>query len=117
VDTVVWFNIRDQDAGGDFGATFQSGLYFADASPKPSLAAFRFPLVVRRSGGTSRTAWMRAPVGGTLVLERQAGGSWVSVASRHVGPEQVVTIPLSGPAKSAILRARVGSETSPAIHA
>ena len=43
--------LRDSDASapGVFGG-FESGLRFADGRPKPSLAAFRLPLAVRRLG-------------------------------------------------------------------
>ena len=44
---------------------FQSGLLFADGRPKPSLAAYRLPLVVvRRSRRSTRVElWMRVPPG------------------------------------------------------
>jgi hypothetical protein len=43
--------LRDSDPTGknEYGG-FESGLRFADGRPKPSLAAFRLPLAVKRSG-------------------------------------------------------------------
>lgn len=65
--------------------TYQSGLYTAEPGPrpKPSANAYKFPLVVRRSGGTARI-WGQArfaPNGATyqVTLQSQAPGStaWV----------------------------------------
>jgi len=49
--------LRDSDPTGpkEYGG-FESGLRFADGKPKPSLAAFRLPLAVRRSGAKA-TVW------------------------------------------------------------
>ena len=48
---VTWFRIRDQAPVPSYGATNQSGVYLLAGEPKPSLAAWLFPLSCRRSGG------------------------------------------------------------------
>ncbi len=74
VDTVFWYLVRDQ-AGKDYNTSYFSGVYFFNGQPKPSLEAYRFPLVVMPSGH-SATVWGIAPRGGRVAVERQSGRSW-----------------------------------------
>jgi hypothetical protein len=66
----------DADVGG-----FQSGLRLRDGTAKPSLAAFRTPLVIRREGRAQRrvAAWGEVrPTGSAHVqILRNAGKRWV----------------------------------------
>jgi hypothetical protein len=61
---------------------FQSGLLFADGRPKPSLAAYRLPLVVvRPSRRSSRVdVWMRLPPGQRHVTVLPPSGRPVRIA-------------------------------------
>jgi hypothetical protein len=45
---VSWFPIRDQ--APNYGATYQSGVYFYDGAPKLSQRAFAFPFVIEPAG-------------------------------------------------------------------
>ena len=49
VDTITWFQIRDQLPDPSYAATVQSGIYFADGRAKRAQRAFRFPLVAERA--------------------------------------------------------------------
>jgi hypothetical protein len=66
----------DADVGG-----FQSGLRLRDGTAKPSFAAFRTPLVVRRNGRAPKhvSAWGEVrPIGSAHVqILRNAGKRWV----------------------------------------
>ena len=111
VDTITWFQIRDQAPLPSYAATVQSGIYFADGRPKPAQRAFRFPLVAERAGRTALRVWGRAPVAGRVRIERRAGTSWRLV--RTVRATRHGTFFARIPARSRTsLRARVGSETS-----
>jgi hypothetical protein len=111
VDTITWFQIRDQLPEPSYAASHQSGVYFADGRAKPALTAFRFPFVAERAGRTALRVWGRAPVAGAVRIERRAGTAWRLVrtvrASRH--GTFLVRILARGSSK---LRARVASETS-----
>ena len=43
VSEVRWVRIRDDAPNPDFAGTIQSGLYFNDGTPKPSLQEFHSP--------------------------------------------------------------------------
>jgi hypothetical protein len=64
---------------------FQSGLYFANGKPKPSLAGFRSPIVVRPAGRARLLVWGQARAGNepAIVVEHRAPGSrtWVRIAT------------------------------------
>lgn len=109
VTTITWFNVRDQPPRPSYAATNQSGVFFLDGRAKPAAAAFRFPFVVRRPRGAT-IVWARAPVAGTLVVERRAGGRWSPLLAVRVGAGQVVQRRLHGHPHS--LRARIGSQRS-----
>jgi hypothetical protein len=111
VDTINWFQIRDQAPVPSFSETYQSGVFLRDGRPKPSATAFAFPFVV--TSRTARTAkvWLRAPARGTIRLEKRVGGRWKPAgsvtASRHAVVQRSVT--RSG---ATALRARQGQLTS-----
>jgi hypothetical protein len=57
---------------------FQSGLRFANGKPKPSLAGFPNPIVVRPSSRSRLLVWGQARPGGgraSITIERRAPGS------------------------------------------
>jgi hypothetical protein len=109
-NAVVWYLIRDQAPIPDYASAYESGVYYRDGGPKPSLEAFRFPFVVepQRRGSL---AWGRAPAAGTVLLERLRGSSWVVLARIRVAAGGVFTRSLKGrgPAR---YRAVLGAETS-----
>jgi hypothetical protein len=76
ISLVTWFLIRDRPSS----ERWQSGLYFAgdtiaDDQPKPSLQAFRFPMVAFVEGDKIRV-WCRTPggVSGNVVFKQSSGG-------------------------------------------
>jgi hypothetical protein len=91
----------------EFG-DWQSGLYFADGSPKPSAATFSAPVfaacVAGRAGGWV-AVWgrLRTPAPGTTAeVQQRAGGTWRTVAtfdrpsrSAKVGRASVATAPVA----------------------
>jgi hypothetical protein len=110
VDTITWFQIRDQDAGGNYATTVQSGIYFLDGRPKIAQRAFRFPFVAERAGRTKLRVWGRAPVAGTLRIERRTATRWVPVRKLRVKRRATFFVRIAGRRPS--LRARVGGQTS-----
>jgi len=111
VDTVTWFQIRDDEPRPSFAATNQSGMYLTDGRPKLSQRAFAFPLVLTpRAGGRAR-AWTRAPAAGRLVLQRRVAGRWRSIDRVSVRRHQVVQRSVRVP-RGISVRARVSGLTS-----
>jgi hypothetical protein len=70
VETIVWFQIRDQAPKPDYPSTNQSGLYLHSGKPKLAQRAFSFPLTCSRAGAGVRV-WMRAPRSGRVAIERR----------------------------------------------
>lgn len=79
-----WFGLRDSapNSKAPHSETFEGGLYFrgataADDKPKPSMYAFRFPLVAysRKSGFSF---WGRTPNSkpGKVTIQIRKGGHW-----------------------------------------
>lgn len=115
VERLYWFQIRDQAPTPSYAATHQSGLYLRDGTPKLAAQAFRFPLVLsRKRGGVE--VWGRAPGQGKVTLERRAGKAWTEVAEMQTDSSGVFAKKLPVASK-AVLRARLGGETSLAISA
>jgi hypothetical protein len=105
VDTVAWFQIRDQEPDPSYAATNQSGIYLLDGTPKLAAQAFRFPFACERAGRGRVRVWTKAPAAGPVeVLD----GDRV-VARLRAGSSRVVTARLRG---AAGLRARAGGSTS-----
>jgi hypothetical protein len=94
---MLWWNVRDdpRDRGYQFG--LQSGVYLrgptvAADTPKPLLTAFRFPFTAQRAGrGRSTTeVWGLAPAAGEVLIQRQSGTVWATVARLTAGPDRLV---------------------------
>jgi hypothetical protein len=111
VDTIVWFQVRDQLPVPSYAATSQSGVYFRDGRPKPALRAFRFPLVAERTGRSSVRVWGRAPVAGTVQIEQRTRSGWEPVRSIHADVHSTFITQIRGRGPLA-LRGRIGDETS-----
>jgi hypothetical protein len=92
-----------------------SGLFRGDAGspvPKPSLAAFRFPFVVKPAAGGS-LAWGIAPRRGAAVaIQQRSGGRWFTVA--RVRPRRSGEFRAGLDRGSGRYRARQGRRLSPA---
>jgi hypothetical protein len=87
----VNFQIADNPARPDVHAGFQSGVYFADGRPKPSLTAFHFPFVTDRINSSKLLAWGKAPESGKLLIQRQQGSRWITVKKLRVAKGAVFT--------------------------
>lgn len=90
VSRMLWFSLRDEPFGR---SPYQSGLYFANWKPKPTLRAYRFPFVayLERAGVT---IWGRTPRGtpAAVRIERRAlGGKWRTIAAFRSGAGGVFT--------------------------
>ena len=105
------FQIDDALDRPNVHAGFQSGIYFNDGRPKPSLTAFRFPFVTNRIDRSKLEAWGKAPASGKLLIQRQQGSRWITVKKLQVSKGGVfdTTLRLSGKQR---LRATVGSSQS-----
>jgi hypothetical protein len=99
VDTITWFQVRDQAPRPSYAASNQSGVFLRDGRAKPAATAFRFPFVASR-----RRVWTRAPVAGTLRIERDGR----TVRTVRVRAGQVLDIGLRSQ-RGARLRGAIGS--------
>jgi hypothetical protein len=107
----VNFQIADTPARPNVHAGFQSGVYFNDGRPKPSLTAFEFPFVTDRINSSRLLAWGKAPESGKLLIQRQQGNRWITVKKLRVAKGDVFTskLRLSGKQR---LRATVAGTQS-----
>jgi hypothetical protein len=92
VEVFFWFGLRDQESGGSFPTSVQSGLYFRgptldqDRPKQRLLQAFSFPFVALRRK-RSINVWGRVPAnrGGRIKIELWAGKRWRLVATVPAG--------------------------------
>ena len=110
VDTITWFQIRDQPLSRTRG-TPQSGTHYRDGRPKPAARAFRFPLVAERAGSATLRVWGRAPVAGVVQIERRTESGWRLIRTVRVSAHGTFFVRIAAHGKTR-LRARVGAETS-----
>ena len=80
VSTVFWYLLRDQ--APPYTINYASGIYYYNGKPKPSLIAYRFPLVVSADGRGRSQLWGIAPASGTVRVQVQRHG-WRTVATFH----------------------------------
>jgi Cellulase (glycosyl hydrolase family 5) len=105
------FQIADSTLRPTVHAGFQSGVYFTDGRPKPSLTAFSFPFVTNRIDRNKLEAWGRSPASGKLLIQRRQGSRWITVKKLQVSKGGVfdTTLRLRGKQQ---LRAQIGSSKS-----
>lgn len=113
IGVAILLQVRDSITGAPPPAQgLQAGVYFADARPKPSLTAVRFPFAAERAGRRALTAWGRSPAAGRLTIERRRrGGSWRVAKRFDVGAGEVFQAIVRARGR-ARLRASVAGETS-----
>lgn len=109
--TAINFEIRDSADRPNVHAGLQSGIYFIDGRPKPSLSAFKFPFVTERTSRSTLQAWGKAPESGKLLIQRQQGSRWVRLKKLQVSKGSVFVTKLKLAGKQR-LRAIVGSSQS-----
>ncbi len=105
------FQIDDASDRPNVHAGFQSGVYFIDGRPKPSLAAFRFPFVTERINNRKLRAWGKAPESGKLLIQRRRGSRWIRVRKMKVRSGGVFLSKLKLPGKQS-LRAKMAGQKS-----
>ena len=116
VSLFTWFQLRDEP----LSSLFQGGLYARCAgddcfSPKPGLAAFRFPFVAYRRD--SRVAvWGRTPLSteGKVVVEQRVKGDWARLGTLRASRGGIFKGSLRPRGRGA-LRARRGDRASPSF--
>lgn len=120
IDLLVWFQLRDAPAvGGNWGGTFQAGLFegggtrYIDATPKPFAQVLRFPFVAIPAGGGRATVWGRTPGSRRqrVTIERRSGDEWKRVARVGAGSGGIFKTSPRVP-RGSLLRARVDTDTS-----
>ena len=112
VDTITWFQIRDQLPQPSYAATNQSGVYFADGRPKPAQRAFRFPFAAARAGRGTLRIWGRAPAAGSVRIQRRTASGWRTVRSVTVRRHGTFALRIPRGEAPDRLRATVGAERS-----
>jgi hypothetical protein len=111
VSTVFWEQVGDQPPVPDFASSSQSGVYYLDGQPKPSLTAYHFPVAAWRASRSAVDVWGRTPVAGRVAIERLAGSRWKTIRVLHAGARATFMTQL--PDRHAFrLRAQVGGQTS-----
>ncbi len=108
---VVNLPLTDEDPSSHLHDTLQSGLYFFDGRPKPSLEAFRFPVVADPRSKSKARVWGKAPSSGQLVIERKRGKGWKRLESRSVSEGSVFKANVKA-GRGTVIRATVGGESS-----
>jgi len=105
VSLVTWFLLKDQPLAS---SPYQSGLYFHNGSPKPTLRAFRFPFVAFRNDDGQIDVWGRTPSGkpGILAIEQRSGATWKRLGTVKTNSFGVFTGSYPSPDKGR-LRARL----------
>ncbi len=113
VNAVIWFRLQDDPLRQ---TPYQSGFFTASGQPKHSLEAFRFPFVAFRAG-SGVAVWGRTPFGksGSVIIERQAGKGWTSVARLRADRYGIFSRQLSALATTTALRARLVSPVESSI--
>src|SRR4051812_23973530 len=118
ISTMVWFKLRDDPFNGDWGASFQAGLFlnttdmYSNEKRKPAADVLRFPFAAVPEGGRV-SVWGRTPRsrGGKVTIEMAKGSGWVSIAKVNAGSHGIFRLKLNG-RRGARLRARTGGSTS-----
>lgn len=110
-EAIFNYNIRDEPPIPSYAATYQSGMFLLDGTPKLDVAAFSFPFVAHRRARTSVELWGKAPAPGRVIVERQRAGGWQTVTTLRPDRARIFTgrLRLGGPA---VLRARSGAQIS-----
>jgi hypothetical protein len=110
-EAIFNYNIRDEPPIPSYAASYQSGMFLLDGTPKLDVTAFSFPFVSQRRARSSVEVWGKAPAPGRVVVERQRAGGWQTVATLRPDRTRIFTgrVRVAG---AAVLRARSGARTS-----
>ena len=89
VETVLWYQVRDEVDFPNFTNTFQSGIELSNGTPKPTAKAFKFPFVAERLSSRSVRIWGKTPDPGTVRVQTLSGGRWRTLAMVRPGGNRV----------------------------
>ena len=113
---VIWLQIRDSPYDPKLHPLlgFQTGVYFINGKPKPSVQALRFPFLGDRKQGSRTTLWGIAPASGKLTIEAKAKGKggYRQIASKSVTAGRVFKLTDKVKGKKVKLRAKIGAKKS-----
>ncbi len=110
VTLATWWRIVDDPL---HATPYQSGFFDVHWRPKPSLTAFRFPVVAfRRPGGAY--VWGRMPAGrrGSVTIQLKAGRTWRRVAMVRTNRYGIFKRRFRTASRNGLARARFGGEKS-----
>jgi cellulase (glycosyl hydrolase family 5) len=119
IDTMIWFKLRDDPFNGDWGSSFNGGIFlnttelYSNEARKPAADVLGFPFVAVPEGGRV-SVWGRTPRsrGGKVTIDMKKGSGWTSIAKVNAGSHGVFHLRLNG-RRGTTLRARVsGSPAS-----
>jgi hypothetical protein len=110
-DAAFWFLLVDQPLGSDGSSDQQSGLFFEDRSRKPAFTAFRFPFVAERTSKRKAEVWTIPPTSGTLEVQEERGGQFITVKRVQVEAFQPKKIGTDAKGKTR-LRGNLAGESS-----
>jgi hypothetical protein len=116
-DNVIWLQIRDSKYVPPIHPllSFQTGVYFFNGKPKPSVQALQFPFVADKKKGSSKvTIWGVAPTSGKLVVQAKAKGKggFRKVANKQVKAGRVFKFKDTIKGKKIKVRGQIGSKKS-----
>jgi hypothetical protein len=107
VSLVTWYSLNDKPLATSY---YQSGLYFLNGKPKPSLRAFRFPFVAYPDA-TGIDVWGRTPSSrpGTVAVEQKFGGAWEQLGRMKTNAFGIFVAHFGSKAKGPLRARLVGS--------
>jgi hypothetical protein len=111
VTNVDWFQLRDPP--GRTNSFAGAGLYFVNGAAKLAATAFRFPFVALPVPHNKRSVilWGRAPVAGTVVIQKRVRTGWRTVRTLPTTAGGIFyAVPRLSPKLE--LRARIGAFAS-----
>jgi hypothetical protein len=113
VSLVTWFRIQDDPLTGLGATPYQSGFFTIGGTVKPSLEAFRFPVVaLRQNGGI--LVWGRTPLSSKtkVVVQVKTGSAWKALASLQSNSVGIFQKTFKVPYKKGYVRATASGEMS-----
>jgi hypothetical protein len=113
VSLVTWFRIKDDPLAS---SRFQSGFFRTSGNRKPSLQAFRFPLVaLTKPSGI--LVWGRTPLSSktTVTVQVKTGAAWKKLSTLQSNAAGIFQKTYKVPYRRGYVRAKASGETSVAF--
>ena len=108
VSLVIWYSLEDEPLATSY---YQSGLFFVNGKPKPSLQAFRFPFVAYPSS-KGVDVWGRTPSSrrGSVSVEQKVGSAWRLLGTVKTNPVGIFTASFTSETKGPLRALLVDSK-------